>query len=253
MINTNVIDKIYERNELLWGNEVQKMLFTKHVMIFGLGGVGSYAVDALARSGIGELTIVDFDTVAESNINRQLLALIPDIGKSKVELMKSRIEAINPHIKVNIIKDFYTPNLNKYIFSNKIDFVVDAIDSLKYKIDLIVSCTNQEIPIITSMGAANRLDPEQLYIADISQIKKNKCSFENNIRYKLKTRGITEGLPVVASTEKPAVKTKNLNTQTITTKDGEELQLMKITPASSPFVPPRSWLFNGKLCGQKVL
>lgn len=235
------IDRIYERNELIWGNEAQKTLFQKHVIVFGLGGVGSYTAEALARSGVGKLTLVDFDIVSESNINRQLLALITDIGKPKVELMKKRIEDINPHIQVRIINDFYTTKLNEHLFldnSLPVDFVVDAIDTLKYKIDLIESCLRLNIPIISSMGAGNRLDPEQLYITDISEIKSKKCVFTSNVLYKLKSRGITEGLPVVISQEKPFITEKRQSEVDLKTTNGENIKLIKFTPGSSPFVPP---------------
>jgi len=230
--------KIYERNELIWGKDVQRNLADKHVVVFGLGGVGSYSAEALARSGIGILTLVDFDTVSETNINRQLLALLSEVGKSKVEVMKSRIESINPHIKVNIINDFYTLQLNELIFSQKVDFVIDAIDSLKAKIDLIESCLNMNIPIISSMGAGNRLDPGQLYITDLSETSVGKCSFAKNIKYKLKLRGITKGLPVVISTEKPVVVEKKYSFIKCRTAKGEDIELKKFTPGSSPFVPP---------------
>jgi len=232
------ISQIYERNELLWGAEAQKKLFKKHVVIAGLGGVGSYTADALARSGIGKLTLVDFDTVSETNINRQLLALISDIGKPKTELMKRRIENINPHIQVTEINEYYTLSLNNRIFAEKVDFVADAIDTLKFKIDLVETCYKQEIPIISSMGAGNRLDPEELFIADISEIKPGNCSFVKNVKHKLKKRGIEKNLTVVSSHEKPIPTKKKLGTFEIKTADGEEIQVRKFTPGSSPFVPP---------------
>lgn len=249
------INKIYERNELIWGSEAQKKLFKKHVIIFGLGGVGSYAAEALARSGVGKFTLVDFDTVAESNINRQLLALIPDVGKFKVDLMKQRIEAINPHIQVNIINDFYTTSLNEKLFCNSnepVDFVIDAIDSLRYKIDLIESCIKLNIPIISSMGAGNRLDPGQLYIADLSEIK-TKCVFASNVIYKLKSRAITQGLPVVISSEKACITEKRESTTDIKTNDGEEIKLTKFSPGSSPFVPPVAGYMMASYVVRKIL
>jgi len=241
-VNIDVnIEKIYERNELIWGSEAQKSLFQKHVIVFGLGGVGSYAAEALARSGIGKLTLVDFDTISESNMNRQLLALISDIDKPKVQLMRKRIEDINPHIQVRVVNDFYTQKLNDQLFADAsfpVDFVVDAIDSLKYKIDLIESCIRLNIPIISSMGTGNRLAPEQLYITDISEIKSKKCVFANNVLYKLKVRGIIEGLPIIASMEKPYITEKRESTTDLKTAHGEDIKLMKFTPGSSPFVPP---------------
>ncbi|MDD3012258.1 MAG: tRNA threonylcarbamoyladenosine dehydratase [Candidatus Gastranaerophilales bacterium] len=238
MTNEIDINRIYERNELIWGREAQKKLFEKHVIIAGLGGVGSYTAEALARCGIGKLTLIDFDTVSETNINRQLLALISDIGKFKTELMKKRIENINPHIQVVTINEFYSLSLNSQIFSEKVDFVADAIDTLKSKIDLIETCRNLDVSIISSMGAGNRLDPAQLYVADISEVKVRKCAFVKNVKHKLKIRGITEGLTVISSTEKPFITEKKEEFIEIKTAAGEDIQLRKFTPGSSPFVPP---------------
>lgn len=252
-MNTKLESSIYQRNELLWGEENQKNLFTKHVVVVGLGGVGSYAAEALARSGVGEFTIIDFDTVGESNINRQLLALTPDIGKQKTDLMKKRIEDINPHIKVNVINDFYTPIINEQIFNRKVDFVVDAIDTLRAKIDLLDACFKNNIPVISSMGAGNRLDPSQLYICDISEVKAGKCSFMRNVKYRLKTRGITEGLPVVISKEKPIPVEKIESTINYTTQNGETIELKKFTPGSSPFVPPVAGYIMASFIARKFI
>lgn len=232
------IENIYERNELLWGKKAQELLFKKHVVVFGLGGIGSFSVDALARSGIGKLTIIDFDQVAKSNINRQLIATLPTIGMNKSELVRQRIESINPHIQVISINEFYTEKLNNIIFSEKVDFVIDAIDTLKYKIELIVYCKNNNIPVISSVGAGNRIDPSRLYIADISEIKGRKCPFVRNVKHKLKFNGIKKDLPVVFSDEKPFLQEKRKSTFMIETPKGENLELTKFTPGSSPFVPP---------------
>lgn len=234
---------IYERNELYWGEESQQALFKKHVIVFGIGGVGSFAIDALARSGVGKLTIVDFDKVAPSNINRQLIASHSSIGKLKTEIMKDRIKDINPNIEVVEVSDFYTTNLNSILDSNKVDYVIDAIDTLKYKIDLIVSCKELNIPIISSMGAGNRIDPTKLYIADISEVKASNRPFLKNVKYKLKVAGITQGLTVVTSSESPRSVEKISTIENIATKDGKEIEVFKLTPASVPFVPPVAGYF----------
>lgn len=247
------LEAIYQRNELIWGKEAQKALFQKHVIVFGLGGVGSYVAEALARSGIGKLTLVDFDTVAESNINRQLLALVSEIGKPKVELMKNRIENINPHIQQEIINDFYTTKLNKRLFNQQIDFVIDAIDSLKAKVDLIETCIRLNIPLISSMGAGNRIDPAQLYISDLSEIKSKNCPFAKNVIQKLKQRRITEGFAIVASTEKPVIVEKRESFVDIKTADGEEMQLRKFTPGSTPFVPPAAGYLMASYVVRKLI
>lgn len=230
--------KIYARNELIWGKETQNFLFQKHVVICGLGGVGSYAAESLARSGIGKITVIDFDEISETNINRQLLALNSCIGGKKVFLMEERIKDINPDIQVNTINDFYNKDLTGKIFSEQVDYVIDAIDTLKSKIDLLENCVKNNIPVITSLGAGNRLDPTQLYTADISEVKPGKCSFAKYVINKLKKRGIKQGLTVVFSTEKPYSTEKTLSRTEIKTKTGENIELKKITAGSSPFVPP---------------
>lgn len=232
------VANIYERNELLWGKEAQELLLKKTVVVMGLGGVGAYAAESLARSGVGKLILVDFDNVADSNINRQLLALTNTVGESKVLLMKKRIEAINPHIEVLCIPQFYTKTLNSLIFSQQVDFVIDAIDSMKFKVDLIESCVELGVPIITSMGAGNRIDPCKLYIGDISEVKTSNCPFSKAIKYRLKIRGIRTGLTVVASKEKPFSTEKRMTTFSVANENGENIEVKKFIPGSSPFVPP---------------
>ena len=230
--------QVYKRNELYWGVEFQKYLLSKKVLVMGLGGVGSYSAEALARSGVGNFLFVDFDKVVESNINRQLLALRCDIGKNKTDLMKERVFQINPDINIECITDFYTPSVNEKILEFKPDYVVDAIDTLKSKIDLIELCKINNIPIISSMGAGNRINPEELRICDISEINIKKCHFAKNFKYRLKVRGITSGLTVLSSNERPYNLEKNVYFDEIKTQDGETIDLRKFTPASTPFVPP---------------
>jgi len=229
---------IYDRNELIWGKEVQKLLFQKHVVVFGLGGVGGYCAEALARAGIGKITVVDFDEVSETNINRQILAFHSNIGEKKAFLMKERIKNINPEIRVNAVNDFCTPNLVKTIISEQIDFAIDAIDTLKSKISLLESCFQKNIPVISSLGAGNRLDPTKLYTADISEVNPKDCNFAKNIVYQLKKLGITKGLTVVLSTEKPVLIEKKLSRFEIKTETGDNIEFKKIIQGSSPFVPP---------------
>lgn len=224
---------------LLWGEEAQKKLFEKNVAVFGLGGVGSFAVEALARSGIGKLTIIDFDKVSHSNINRQLIAINSSVEQNKTDLMAQRIKDINPKIQIKIINDFYTLGLNDDIFNEQVDYVIDAIDSMKFKVDLIKSCNELNIPVISSMGAGNRLCPEKLYIADITVVKaKRNCDFTRRMLYKLAKADITSGLTVVASLEKPIKIQKQEMIQEITSNNGEKIDFKKFVPGSSPFVPP---------------
>ena len=155
------MDETFLRNIMFWGEEAQNKISSFHVAIFGLGGVGGYCAEALARSGIGELTLIDFDKVSKSNINRQIVALHSTIGMYKTDLFKERLKDINPDIKLNIINDFYT---DKFDFSG-IHYVADAIDSMRSKVNLLVKCYKDKIPVISSMGAGNRINPEKLYIA----------------------------------------------------------------------------------------
>ncbi len=223
--------EIFSRNELYWGKEAQKRLAEKHVAVFGLGGVGGFCAETLARAGVGELTVVDFDTVSESNINRQIIALNSTVGQSKTQLFENRLKDINPEIKLNIVEDFYTDG-----DLSEIDFVADAIDTMRSKISLLETCINKRIPVISSMGAGNRIDPTQLYISDISEIENKNAPFVSNIIYQLKKRGIEKGITVVASREKPFVLEKISETENITRKNGEKIEFTKITPASTPFV-----------------
>ena len=229
----------FSRNELFWGEDNQKLLSFKHVAVFGLGGVGGFCAEALVRAGVGELTIVDFDTVSESNINRQLVALHSTVGQSKTYLFEQRLKDINPDIKLHVIDDFYSGNLDL----KNIDYVADAIDTMRSKIELLETCVNSNIPVISSMGAGNRIDPTQLYICDISQIENKNVSFVSNIIYQLKKCGIEKGITVVASREKPFVQKKISEAEKIMTKSGENIEFTKITPSSTPFVASCAGIF----------
>lgn len=240
---------IFSRNELFWGKDNQEILSSKHVAVFGLGGVGGFCAEALARAGIGELTIIDFDTVSETNINRQLVALHSTVGKSKAELFKDRLKDINPDIKLNVVDDFYSGGFN---LSN-VDYVADAIDTMRSKIELLETCVQQNIPVISSMGAGNRIDPTKLYISDISEIENKNAPFVSNIIYQLKKRGIEKGIAVVASREKPFVKEKISSTEKITTKSGENIEFTKITPSSTPFVASCAGIFMASYITQSFL
>lgn len=240
---------IFSRNELFWGKDNQEILSSKHVAVFGLGGVGGFCAEALARAGIGELTIIDFDTVSETNINRQLVALHSTVGKSKAELFKDRLKDINPDIRLNVVDDFYSGDLKLF----NVDYVADAIDTMRSKIELLETCVKQNIPVISSMGAGNRIDPTKLYISDISEIENKNAPFVSNIIYQLKKRGIEKGIAVVASREKPFVKEKISSTERITTKSGENIEFTKITPSSTPFVASCAGIFMASYITQSFL
>ncbi len=230
--------EIFSRNTLFWGEANQRNLQSKHVAVFGLGGVGGFCAEALARAGIGALTIVDFDKVSASNINRQLVALHSTVGQSKAKLFETRLKDINPQIKLNIVDDFYTDE-----DIENIDFAADAIDTMRSKISLLENCIKKDIPVISSMGAGNRIDPSQLYICDISEIENKNAPFVSNIIYQLKKRGITSGITVVASREKPFSLEKISEDERIVTKSGEKIEFVKIIPASTPFVASCAGIF----------
>ena len=219
---------------MYWGDEAQEKISSSHIAVFGLGGVGGYCAEALARSGVGELTLVDFDTVSKSNINRQIIALNSTLGMPKTELFEKRLKDINPELKLNLINDFYTDDFD---FTG-IDYVCDAIDSMRSKVNLLIRCVRNNIPVISSMGAGNRINPDKLYICDISEIRDKKAPFVSNILYQLKKHGIESGIRVVASDEKPFCGIKISELEKVTTSKGEEIEFNKIIPASTPFVAP---------------
>jgi len=190
----------YDRTEILIGKENIEKLNNSKVAVFGVGGVGSYSVEALVRAGVGEITIIDADNVDETNINRQLLATRDVIGEAKVDVLEKRIFSINPEIKIHKIYDFYSPDNREKFFTHKYDYVVDAIDSISSKIDLIKYCYDNNIKIISSMGTANKLEPLKLKVADIK--KTAVCPLAKIIRKKAKELGI-EKLKVVYSEELP--------------------------------------------------
>ena len=180
---------------------------------------------------------MDFDRVSKSNINRQIIALQSTIGKSKTELFKERLAEINPKIKITAFENFYDNRLDRDIFSQKPDFVVDAIDTLRSKIELLVYCKKHNIRVVTSMGAGNRKNPTLLYICDIKDIENKKDVFVKNVLYRLKQNGIDTGIKAVVSREKPHSLEKIQNTERIETPDGEVYEFNKISPGSTPFVP----------------
>lgn len=234
----------FSRNELFWGKEAQMNLSQKHVAVFGLGGVGGFCAEMLARAGVGELTIIDFDTITESNINRQIVALNSTIGQEKTLLFEKRLKDINPELKINVITDFYTKKLNEKLLELKPDFVADAIDTMKSKISLLDWAYKNDLPIISSFGAGNRVNPEDLYICDLSEIKKDKKSpFTSSLLHQLNKKNIFSGIAVVASLERPTSIEKMNVIEKIQTKEGEEIEFAKIIPSSTPFVASCAGIF----------
>lgn len=244
---------IFSRNELYWGEDAQNELATKHVAVFGLGGVGGFCAEMLARAGVGELTIVDFDLVSESNINRQIIALNSTVGMKKTALFEQRLKDINPDIKINVIDDFYTEKLNEKLLLSKLDFVADAIDSMRPKISLIEWAYANNLQIISSFGAGNRINPEDLYICDISEIENRNSPFVSNLLYQLRRKGITQGVTTVASREKSFSLEKVKIVEQIKTKSGEEIEFAKVIPSSTPFVASSAGIFMASFIVSKFI
>ncbi len=217
----------FSRTELLIGKEGIDRLQKAKVAIFGIGGVGSFVVEALARVGIGNFVLIDNDIVSVSNINRQIIATQKTVGKSKVEVAKERILEINPNAKVEVYQEFFMPE-SKMFFDETFSYVVDAIDTVTAKVELVLRANELHIPIISSMGTGNKLDPTQFEVTDI--YKTSVCPLAKVMRKELKTRGIKK-LKVVYSKEEPIQILKKIDC------DNNEENRKKLTPGSISFVP----------------
>lgn len=191
----------FSRTELLIGPEGLDKLKNSKVTVFGVGGVGSYTVEALARAGVGKLVLVDYDDVCLTNINRQLHALQSSVGQAKADLMKDRVLLINPDAAVEAIREFYTPENGDRLVTGDEDYIVDAIDNVTGKLDLIVRAHKKGVKIVSAMGAGNKLDPTAFEVADISET--TVCPLARVIRRELKKAGISCGVKVVYSKERP--------------------------------------------------
>ncbi|MBS5369589.1 MAG: tRNA threonylcarbamoyladenosine dehydratase [Longibaculum muris] len=219
---------MFSRFELLIGEEKLQQLQNSHVLVFGVGGVGGYVVEALVRSGIGHITIVDNDEVSLTNLNRQIIATRETIGKKKVEVMKERILSINPDCLVTGLEMFYLPENADTIDLTKYDYVVDAIDTITSKIELAMRCEKLNVPLISSMGTGNKLNPAMLEVSDI--YKTSVCPLAKVMRKELKTRGVKH-LKVVYSKELP-----------IKPRQSNEPTNKRTVPGSSAFVPSSAGL-----------
>jgi tRNA A37 threonylcarbamoyladenosine dehydratase len=228
------------RTELLIGKEALEKLKHSKVAVLGIGGVGSFAAEALARSGVGSLVLVDDDTICLTNINRQIIADYNTINKNKVDVMKERILAINPKCKVTTHKTFITGKNIEDIIEDDVDYVVDAIDTVSTKIALAVWCGSKKIKLISSMGTGNKLDPTQFKITDIHKTK--MCPLAKVMRRELRKRGV-ESLKVLYSPEEPI---KPYAGQADTCKDNcicgegssKKCTVKRQVPGSIAFVPP---------------
>lgn len=217
------MEHIFSRTERLLGSEPLEILKNARVAVFGVGGVGGYTVEALARSGVGTLDLIDNDTVALSNINRQIIALQSTVGLPKVEVAAARVKDINPDIQVNIYQTFFLPDTADSFPFEKYDYVVDAIDTVTGKISLIECAKKAGCPIISSMGAGNKLDPTKFKVADIQ--KTSVCPLAKVMRRELKKRNIKD-VKVVYSEE-----------EAISPITSEEETGRKVAPGSIAFVP----------------
>lgn len=236
----------FSRNELAIGKDGMDLVKGSTVAILGVGGVGSFAAEACARSGVGKIILVDKDNVDITNINRQLVANLSTVGQSKVEVMKKRIEDVNAECEVVTLHMFYTEDTYEEFFSHKPDYVIDASDTLIYKVHLIKECYSRRIPIISSMGAANKTDPTRFKIADIS--KTHTDPLAKMIRKKLKQAGIRKGVPVIFSDESPIVVREDV-VETVGKKDAA-IRKAQMPPSSNAFTPSTvgliaaSWVVN---------
>lgn len=217
----------FSRTELLIGEEGLKRLASATVMVLGVGGVGSHCIEALARSGVGTLILVDNDKVSRTNINRQSIAYLSTVGDYKTKLMKDRIDDICPSINVFTYETFILPENIHEIFERKVDYIVDAIDTVTAKLAVAVYAKEHQIPLISCMGTGNKLHPELFEITDIS--KTSVCPLCKVMRKELKERGIYH-LKVLYSKEKPI--------DTSARSTGEDKGMRRSLPGSISFVPP---------------
>jgi len=226
----------FSRTELAIGPEGLEILKGSTVAVLGLGGVGSIAAEALARTGVGRIVMIDKDVVDITNINRQIHALLTTIGRPKTDLMCERIKLINPECDTVGLKMFYTEETCEELFKYPLDYVIDASDTITYKIHLIKECLKRGIPIISSMGAANKMDPTRFRVADISETKMDPIA--RVIRQKLRKDGIKKGVKVVFSTEEPLKPRPDVTQRIVPENAPKEIRKAQQPPASNAFVPP---------------
>ena len=219
----------FARTQIIYGVSSMEKLYAAKVAVFGVGGVGGYVAEALARSGIGHLLLVDNDTVSVTNINRQIIALHSTIGKSKVQVMKERCQDINPDIIIEEKECFFLPENSDSFDFEGYSYIVDAVDTVSAKIELIKKAKEAGVPVISCMGAGNKTDPTKFTVADIS--KTSVCPLARVMRRELKSRGIKD-VKVVYSTESPVV-----------TEKGTEMKGGGMSPGSTAFAPSIAGLF----------
>ncbi|KZZ86039.1 MULTISPECIES: tRNA threonylcarbamoyladenosine dehydratase [Bacillaceae] len=239
----------FSRNELAIGQEGIEILKNSTVAVLGIGGVGSFSAEALARSGVGRLILVDKDDVDITNVNRQIHALVSTVGKPKADLMRDRVKEINPECEVISLKMFYTEETYEEFFSYGLDYVIDASDTISYKIHLMKECLKRDIPIISSMGAANKTDPTRFKVADIS--KTHTDPIAKVIRTRLRKERIHKGIEVVFSDESPIVIREDV--RKVVGKEDAPIRKAKMPPSSNAWVPSVAGLIMGGHVIMKLL
>lgn len=230
----------FSRTELAIGPEGLEALKNSTVAVLGIGGVGSIAAEALARTGVGRIVMIDKDVVDVTNINRQVHALTTTVGQPKADLMRDRIKLINPECDAVSLRMFYTEETYELLFDYELDYVMDASDTISYKIHLIKECVARGVPVISSMGAANKMDPTKFQVADIS--KTHTDPLARVVRQGLRKAGIKKGVKVVFSTEPPKRPRVDV-TEKIVPENAPNIRKAKQPPASNAFVPPVAGLF----------
>ena len=233
----------FERLERLVGSNGLQRLKNASVAVVGVGGVGSYAAEALARAGVGRLTLIDFDRIALSNINRQIHALEHTVGQTKVEAMANRCLAINPEIEVLPLEAFFSAENSTELLAGGFDYLCDCIDSITAKLHLIESCINSSIPVVSAMGAANKLDPTLIRVGDLARTQ--KCRMARIMRKELGRRGIRRGVKVVYSLEEFHA----LNTEAPQEYDTTTGHRPRVTLGSSSYIPP---IFGLTMAGEVI-
>ncbi|WJH32579.1 tRNA threonylcarbamoyladenosine dehydratase [Paenibacillus sp. CC-CFT747] len=239
----------FSRNELAMGPEGLNIMKNSTVAVLGIGGVGSFAAEALARTGVGRIILIDKDVVDITNVNRQIHALLTTVGQPKAELMKERIGLINPECEAIALRMFYTEETYEKLFEYPLDYIVDASDTIMYKIHLIKQCLQRKIPLISSMGAANKMDPTRFQVADISKTTMDPIA--RVIRQKLRKEGIHKGVKVVFSTEEP-IKPREEVTKVVGNA-ASEIRKAQQPPSSNAFVPSVAGLIAASVVVRDLL
>lgn len=240
----------FSRTELAIGPEGLEVMKNSTVAVLGIGGVGGIAVEALARSGVGRIILIDKDVVDITNINRQIHALTTTVGQKKADLMVERVKLINPECEAIALNMFYTEETYEELFKFDLDYVIDASDTIIYKVHLIKECLRRGIPIISSMGAANKMDPTKFQVADISKTSMDPIA--RIVRTKLRKDGIKKGVKVVFSLEEP-MKPRQDVTEKIVPENAPDIRKAKQPPASNAFVPPVAGLIMVSVTVKELL